>query len=290
MMKNRKLSKDEIRSSLLAIMVEIDRVAKLLGLNYFLYAGTLLGAVRHKGFIPWDDDVDLCMIRKDYEKLIGNFNSYADSRYKLIHFTNTDNYVWSFAKVIDTYTDLKEYTLNPPCEYGLYVDVFVLDYVEFQSNTEKQEYERRIRNFNRAQMITNFRFAPNVRKFYNLWIMLHYKGGHRFRYLFADPVENLKKWDSYVRSFSKEEKTENMLPVFATLPSRRIMDNMYKSEWFSSSIMLDFEGYSFPAPSGYKEMLEVLYGNYMQLPPEKERKGDHFKSVVWRKGRGNEAL
>ena len=289
-MKSRKLSKDEIRSSLLAIMVEIDRVAKLLGLNYFLYAGTLLGAVRHKGFIPWDDDVDLCIPRCDFEKLVSLFNIYADKRYRLIYFTNTKNYVWSIAKVIDTHTYLKEYTLNPHCEYGLYVDLFALDYVDFNSEEENREYERRIINFNRAQMITNFRFAPNVRKFYNLWIMLHYKGGHRFRYLFADPVENLKEWDSYVRSFSKEEKTKKMLPVFITIPPYRLIQQKFDSEWFSATVPVEFEGVSFPAPKGYDELLRFLYRDYMQLPPEKERKGDHFKSVVWRKGRGNEAL
>ena len=65
-MKGKELTKSEIRSSLLAIMVEIDRVAKHLGINYFLNYGTLLGAVRHHGFIPWDDDVDLGLLRKDY--------------------------------------------------------------------------------------------------------------------------------------------------------------------------------------------------------------------------------
>lgn len=283
-MRGKKLTTDEIRSCLLGIMSEIDRVSKLLGLNYFLYAGTLLGAVRHKGFIPWDDDVDLCMLRKEYEIFIAKFNLYSNQRYKLIHFSNTRNYVWPFAKVIDTYTDLREYTLNPPCMYGLYVDIFVLDYVSFQSEEIKKEYIKNIRNFNRAQMITNFRFAPHVRKFYNLWIMLNFKGKHRFSYLFADPVINLTRWNDYIQRFSGIEEAENLLPVFATLPSKRILDNMFKTKWFLNPIKLEFEGLYFSAPSDYVDMLKVLYGNYMQLPPENERKGDHFKSVVWRKG------
>ena len=283
-MRGKKLTKDEIRSCLLGIMSEIDRVSKLLGLNYFLYAGTLLGAVRHKGFIPWDDDVDLCIPRKDFEKLVSSFNTYADKRYKLIYFTNTENFVWSIAKVIDTHTFLSEYTLNPPCDYGLYVDLFALDNVDFNSEEENADYERHIINFNRAQMITNFRFAPHVRKFYNLWIMLNYKGKHRFSYLFADPVVNLKKWDSYVKGFSKEEKTEKIIPVFITIPPSRFIYQKFQSEWFSSYVLVEFEGKEFRAPAGYDALLRFMYGDYMQLPPENERKGDHFKSVVWRKG------
>lgn len=279
---NRKLSKDEIRESLVAIMEEIDRVAKLLGIRYFMHAGTLLGAIRHKGFIPWDDDVDLAIFRDDYEKLVENFNNLANPRYRLIYFTNTREYLWNFAKVIDLKTCLKEYTLNPPFDYGLYVDLFALDYFDFKSSEEKVNFRDNIIRFNRAQMITNFRYAPHVRKFYNLWIMMHYKWGHRFSYLFADPVVNLKKWDDYVRYYSHGQVTDHVLAVFAPIPTPKMVNVPFKAEWFSESIDVEFEGRMFPVPKGYDSILKILYGDYMQLPPENKRKGEHFKSVTWR--------
>ena len=281
-MKGKELTKSEIRSSLLAIMVEIDRVAKHLGINYFLNYGTLLGAVRHHGFIPWDDDVDLGLLRKDYEILLANFNKVADPRYRLIHFSNTPNYPLPFAKVIDTHTSLKEYTLTPRFEYGLYVDLFVLDYVDFKNEEEKHSYENHIRNFNRIMMITNFRFAPNFRKFYNLWIMLNYKGKNKIKYLFANPLENLQEWDTYLKDYTRGNATDYLLPVFAAYPSQRIIDNMFRTEWFNDFDRLEFEGISFPVPKEYHKLLAIYYGDYMKLPPENKRKGEHFKSVRWK--------
>ena len=281
-MMKKSLSKNEIRESLVAIMEEIDRVAKLLGIRYFLYAGTLLGAIRHKGFIPWDDDVDLSLFREDYEKLIENFNNVAQPRYRLIYFTNTKEYLWNFAKVIDLKTCLKEYTLNPPFDYGLYVDLFPMDYFDFKSSEEKRIFRDNIIRFNRAQMITNFKYAPNVRKFYNLWVMMHYKWGHRFSYLFANPVVNLKKWDDYVKNYSHGQITDYVLAVFALVPTEKRVNEPFRAEWFSETIDVEFEGRMFPIPKGYDKILEISYGDYMQLPPENERKGEHYKSVTWR--------
>ena len=278
----KKLTKEEIRSTLLGIMDEIDRVSKILGIKYFLHAGTLLGAIRHKGFIPWDDDVDLALFRKDYEILVENFNNVCNKRYKLIYFTNTPNYLWNFAKIIDTHTCLREYTINPPFDYGLFVDLFALDYVEFMDQADCDDFYQNIINFSKAKMITIFRYAPHIRKFYNLWIMLHYKGDHRFRYLFANPIDNLKEWDNYVRNYSKGEEKKYMLAVFAYAPPLKWIENPFRTDWYSETINIEFENHMFPVPKGYDGVLKTLYGDYMQLPPPNKRKGEHFKSVTWR--------
>lgn len=281
-MKKNKLSKQEIRTSLLAILIEINRVSKILGIKFFLNYGTLLGAIRHQGFIPWDDDVDLGLLREDYEILIANFNKLANKRYKLIHYTNTPNYVWPFAKIIDTYTSLKEYTLKPNCEYGLYVDLFVLDYVNFKTEEEKCAYENKVIEFNRKMMITDFKYAPNFRKIYNIWIMLKYKGKQKIKLLFANPMANLQEWDTFLKNYTQGQPSKYVLPVFATYPSHNIIENMLETKWFKDLDETNFEGIKLPIPSEYKKLLTIYYGNYMELPPVKKRKGDHYKSVVWK--------
>lgn len=278
----KKLTKSEIRTTLLNIITEIDRVSKILNVNYFLTYGTLLGAIRHKGFIPWDDDVDLGLMRNDYEILIKNFNHYADSRYKLIHYSNTPNYIWPFAKIIDTHTTLKEYTVSPKCEYGLYVDLFVFDYVNFEAESEKKKYIENIIKFNRIMMITDFQFAPHFRKFYNLWILLHSKYKKKYKYLFANPINNLREWDNYLKNYTNGTPTDTVLPVFASYPSARIINNMFKTNWLITLIKTEFEGIMLPIPKNYHEILTIMYGDYMQLPPENKQKGEHYKSVKWR--------
>ena len=95
-------------------------------LNYFVCSGTAIGVVRHKGFIPWDDDIDIYMFRKDYEKLLGLSEEMHDDGYKIVNIQNSDNYYLKFSKVINCKTSLWE-TKSYPCLLGSFVDIFPLD-------------------------------------------------------------------------------------------------------------------------------------------------------------------
>lgn len=115
----------ELKEIQLGILREIDKLCKAYHLKYFMSDGTLLGAVRHKGYIPWDDDLDIWMPRKDYEKLEQIMNQ-EGSCYKVVNHKNTKGYIYAFGKAVDTRTILKE-NIEVNCPMGIYVDIFPYD-------------------------------------------------------------------------------------------------------------------------------------------------------------------
>ncbi|NGM17169.1 LicD family protein [Eggerthellaceae bacterium zg-893] len=121
------LTIDDMKSLELDIMDEIDQVCREHGLAYFLGYGSLLGAVRHKGFIPWDDDMDILMPRKDYETFLANFQEWRHSNYYEVSFCRFKNSVHPFVKVIDKRTSVSERFIREEFKTGIWVDVFPLD-------------------------------------------------------------------------------------------------------------------------------------------------------------------
>ena len=121
----RQISADELKEIQLNLLNNIDHFCKSNGIQYFLAYGTLIGAIRHDGFIPWDDDIDIAMPRPDYDRFIKKFNAYSKD-YQVEDYSITDNYPTPFAKVIDTRTEMRM-TLYNQRSSGVYIDVFPID-------------------------------------------------------------------------------------------------------------------------------------------------------------------
>ena len=124
----KELTLREIQLGELGVLKKLKEICEDQGLRYFLFFGTLLGAIRHKGFIPWDDDVDVGMPREDYEKLLGYFRENSDALlpFRLMHFSTNENYIYPIARICDTryqvdYSETKEYGL------GLFIDIYPFD-------------------------------------------------------------------------------------------------------------------------------------------------------------------
>ena len=98
------LSKEELKNSQMNILKFIDRVCKENDISYFVNYGTLLGAIRHKGFIPWDDDIDICLYREDYERFLNVVKELKDERYKVLDYDSSDWYFQNFAVILDDWT------------------------------------------------------------------------------------------------------------------------------------------------------------------------------------------
>ena len=227
------------------ILVEFDIFCKEHNLKYFLAYGTLLGAVRHKGFIPWDNDVDVCMLRDEYEKLI---KLYKDNRYRLmsVERCKRNEYTYAHAKMVDSETLLIE-KFQPDKELGVYIDIFPLDYLR---NVDK-DYDLVIKRYKRINYLDTAKGVKGTA----LKII-----GRR----------QLARINRIVNSFGNN--------ICDYVGSCCVASNQYvlfDKEWFNSTTDISFENSIFPAPIGYKNVLQRTYGDYMKLPPIEEQKPQH---------------
>ena len=266
------LTLKEIQSESFDILRKVKEICEENQINYFLYYGTLLGAVRHKGFIPWDDDIDVAMPRQDYERFLQycRDNSESIKPLELIHFTTCKDYVFSIARLSDSrynsdYSNTKDYGL------GLFVDLYPVD--GFDDNDVK--HAKKIKRM--------------VRKIYYL--------GCKKPVMSSSGIKNLFKrlYFVYVRMFSLNKLLRKFDKLsqkykFETGPRRKIIWDgrvSFDMDQFESFTQVDFEGEKFSVPAQYDKVLTMLYGDYMKLPPEEARVGHHYYKI-WRKAETKE--
>lgn len=245
------------------------------GLNYFLDAGTLLGAVRHHGFIPWDNDADVCMTKPDFDKFISLLEKcgYKLNDYLIVE--KPENSIHSFYKICDIRTKLVEYPDGvTPFEYHVYVDLFVK--VGLPNNDKKAKrvcrkserlglwhwfYKRTIYKWSNSKNI--------IKKIIGKTLIAYVKNKNRAclkqkRFINKINIKYPYGTCDYVTTLTNGEYYRRC--------KRRIFDNY---------VLLDFEDKKFKCPAGYDEWLKVLYGdNYMQLPP-KEKQIVHNAVCSW---------
>lgn len=125
----------EMQNLELSLMKKLHSICESNNLNYFLGYGSCIGAIRHNGFIPWDDDIDIIMPLEDYENLI-NILKHSNDRYQIRCLENDDKYIYPFAKFVDTYTELDEFEMEAE-PIGVYVDIFPIYYLP---TSEKNEH------------------------------------------------------------------------------------------------------------------------------------------------------
>lgn len=255
------LTETEIKNLLLNILKEIDSFCAENNLTYYLAYGTLLGAVRHKGFIPWDDDIDISMPRPDYEKFISTFKS-NNSRYQVISRVKDKKYPYFFAKVHDTNTILDVETTFK-FHLGVYVDIFPIDAIPLEKNLQKKF----IRKFNFYRNIYNIKAIKynNKRSIYKNLILLTSRLVTSFFSLsfLSDKIDRISK----TYGFSDHK----LVSIAATTDQRLILDK----ELFSDGIKLRFEDMDANVPKGYIEILSKNYGNYLKLPPIEKQISHH---------------
>ena len=256
----REMSIDEVKQTEIEILNFINEVASENDIQYYLAGGTLLGAIRHKGFIPWDDDIDIIVPRRDYRKLIDSINN-KKSRYKAISAYDNKNYRYLFFKVVDTTTELIEKGSIQMEGLGVYVDVFPLDNLPDDPKGRKRMCDK----------------AWNLRQIMghaNLWKAGNISRG--FIYKTACAFCELYGWK---RAFNKFERMCDKTKNDETLYCKNLTDSGRRySVWNHSSfipvLMVEFEGKQYPAASDYNDYLKG-YGNFMELPPIEKRVSNH---------------
>lgn len=236
----------------------IDQVCRKNNLQYYIWAGTLLGSVRHKGFIPWDDDMDIAMPRPDYDRLMEHCHEWMPAPFEVIGSHNRPDYPYPFAKVIDGSTTLLE---RPDFFFpeGVYIDIFPLD--GFPSDEQ---------------------LAQKHLKHYRLWRHLlflrgrdpfkHGKGPRSWYPFLLHKLMSLSWIQNKVQGIMKQYRFEDCERV---IDFKLMQHGVVEKKWLGKEKAYEFEGKMYNGVDDADACLSAFYGDYMTLPP-KEKQAQHI--------------
>ena len=268
----REISIDELKELQVQMMQEIHDYCVSNNIRYTLHAGTLLGAIRHKGYIPWDDDIDIAMPRPDYDKFISSFNGNSLNLKVISPELNWDYYA-PYANVYDNRTILFE-TVNEHrgMEIGAKIDIFPIDGVPDNRNDFEMQYDK-IQDLNKILMIKRWRLSKIPIKIIRWKI---YATFGKFIYFTREYPEVQKELHELVTKFPFSES--NYAATWVYCPIRERLERVI----FEDYIDAPFEGHVFKIIKNSDVWLKALYGDYMQLPPEEKRVNHHNFKVYWK--------
>lgn len=248
----------------------LNRICKDYNIKYFASGGTAIGAIRHKGFIPWDDDIDVCMLREDYNRFIQLKDQVFDGHYKIMDYSE-EGYCVPSAKFVDCNTALWEVP-NHPIMMGAYIDVFPLDFVEGSLDDIQilaSKYRSAWNNYSRSLPYRHIPVIAHYLKRGNLRTALKRIGDFVYYQFFKQQLfKKFKEIEAEVLT----KKGDRVLMYNTFYPIRR---EIIRLEAVEKTISMPFEDTTIQMPVGYDEYLSNLFGDYMKLPPEEKRVTHH---------------
>lgn len=260
--KMQQLTSDDLKQIQIEILDAVHAFCRANNIRYWLDSGTMIGAIRHKGYIPWDDDIDVGMLRPDFDRFLHEFYKESDdSRYYVICNDLDSTCPCPHAKVLDRCTVLYEPDENGPRQ-RVNIDIFVYDNAPADDRALKRMYDRRdiYRSMNLLQnrMIGGEGTVKHIITFFGYHLLRHFPTA-----CFATKVaDNAKRYadqeTGYVGNFTAWTRIKEPMHVF------------------DSFVEVSFEGKMYDVPVGYDEWLRNFYGDYMQLPPEEKRVTHHL--------------
>ena len=271
-MKKYKITLAETKIIMLDILIYLKQFCDGNELKLWLFAGTLLGAVRHKGYIPWDDDIDVCMPRSDYNKLLSLSNK-IDNKYILFDHTINKKYRYPFGKL--TLKDSLCVEFNNPkfcgTKIGIYIDIFPVDYI----GDNEKEY-----TINCEKALAQVHESMNYLKFpikANFFIKFLKKIKRRIIY-------NSHKCNKFLDCFNESLQNYSRATKYSAIPSwLNSINTVLETSEYDENIEIEFEGLKFNTYNGYIHSLEKIFGNYMELPPIEQREAHGFDAYLFKK-------
>ena len=271
MSEKQEMTIEEIRQKQLAITDYIDSVCEKAGLHYSLSYGTLLGAVRHKGFIPWDDDLDVMMVRKDYEAFIKAVKSDNNPNFHLLYQENTW-FPWVKIIASDTYIiERDDYHIK---DYGIWVDVFPYDEVPDPNTKEAERFHKKYNTLLRMAKIRALGYE-NVKRRSALSAFL-FVITHTL--LLPLPYNYFgKKVDKLAQKYNGKNTG-----YIAYSGSETVKQKSIRPPVFEGTVRLPFEDRNYVCIKQFDEYLTSIYGDYMTPPSKANQTTDHSYQAFFR--------
>lgn len=255
----------QLHSVLFEILYEFDRICRKHSIQYFLDSGTALGAVRHGGFIPWDDDIDVGMLRSEYEKFLSVVQTELSDKFVLLSSDSDSSYFKYHVKLVRKNTLFPEGGTDNSQHHGIYIDIFPFDKVP-EDEIKRKKVVRKVlilRSCIRLKR-TNNNKGKLILKILYIFLKLV-------------PLRLLEKYQNKV--FIKYNDTTSK---FVTCYFYKMLvgrDLYFPISVMNPSVEILFEGHSFMIMNGYIDYLKIMYNNYLQLPP-KDKRTFHFEGNI----------
>lgn len=276
---NKCLSIQESQQAALNVLIKFDRICKENNFRYFLIYGTLIGAIRHNGFIPWDDDIDVMMPREDYDRFVRHvFNNSEDLLpFKFHNRSNTDNYWYSVSRFSDmTYKYINLDIWGQNIDIGVFIDIYPWDnYGNSREDAERLFYNVRKENEKYMHYINTKNSNDGMIKSLERKLLSS-------ALLIVKGKDYSKKIDSIVREYILSNTSESDKYIGHLFGAAGIRQYEKSKLMNLEAIPHEFAGHTFNIPAAYDYILRTGYGDYMQLPPEKDRHPTHDYEIIKR--------
>lgn len=266
---------DELLEKLKAVEFEILKafisVTEKLNLKYFLMDGTMLGAVRHQGFIPWDDDIDVGMMRSDYDVFISKAQEYLPPYYFLQTFLTDPGVLNNFAKIRDSRTTFIESSQKKQkINHGIYIDIFPIDfYPESQKEQNRLLKEKRVLSLRIRKELS----LPDEFRGSKLTELLKRFAGSLFQIKYHSAYDALLAREELYKSCMQSGKVINFCGAYG-------LKSLVPAAWFEEGVESSFEGIKTIIPKNADLYLTQIYGDYMKFPPEDKRVPHHYAEII----------
>ena len=265
-----KIETEEFKEISLDVLCVVHDFCEENGIKYSLACGTLIGAIRHKGFIPWDDDIDIYMVREDYNHFLSIFPQLYKERYSVISLEHSTHWNCAFAKVYDSRTIMIEDKRTDIEGLGIGIDIFPIDQAPDDEKTWIQ-YERKRKILRGIYEMKELRWRKTRSLKKNVIVELCS--------LFLLPFP-ARFWARCMNSYGQKyngQKSEYYAENCYGMPNNRFP----KSD-FSHVIDWPFEGRLFKIMEGYDDYLRRFFGDYMRLPPLEQQISHHHYVAYWK--------
>lgn len=270
----KKIDLEELKKIELQTLMQVHTLCEQENLRYSICGGTLIGAVRHKGFIPWDDDIDIIMPRPDYNRLISYCKTH-ETPFRLICNQTEAEYGYLFAKAVNPNTVMiEENTNRSNVDMGVYIDIFPVDGL---GNTEEEAKK----NFNAMEFWRELLVAANWKQYFPSKSRAWYYEPIRFAFFLVSRFVRIHKLVAKIEKFYSKWDFDNSKYVACVCGVYR-QKEICTHEEYTQYMAMEFEGTTVKGLKQFDKRLRYVYGDYMQLPPENKRVTHHMFKAYWR--------